>query len=465
MKARSGDTIRCGARAGSSPRLCRRALGPRRRAGGARRSSPRAPTIAWGSRSASRAAPPTPSASSRPRSALQPDFFDAQYHLGATQWWVGNVDAALARPRGRGPPGPRSRRGPLLPGASPSRRRATRWARCATCARRSRSTPISRRPCCTSGIALKALGDPRGAVDVLRRAVALQPDAPTRRTPWASPSWTRGPARRRSRTLPRAARRPSRRHVRPPQPRQRAPAPGRPRRRDRRLPRARARRARERRGPLQPGHGAEAEGRLRGRAGRARAARWRSIPRCTTRTTRWAWCSGRRGSADEAVAAFRTAIARKPDLADAHYMLGTILRQQGEPRRRAGRVPRGDPPAAGVGRGPPEPGPGPAAEGRPRGRRRRVRGSAAPAAQEGRRARRPRSPPATPPSKLKRGDVAGAIDGFREAVRLDPANARRAPAARRARSSAAGRPRRGPRRVRGGAAASRPGSTIPEPRS
>ena len=77
------------------------------------------------------------------------------------------------------------------------------------------------------------------------------------------------------------------------------------------------------------GHGPEAEGRFRGRRWPSCAAPSRSIPRCTTRTTRWAWCSGRPGRPDEAVAAFRDAIARKPDLADAHYMLGTILRQQG----------------------------------------------------------------------------------------------------------------------------------------
>jgi tetratricopeptide (TPR) repeat protein len=38
------------------------------------------------------------------------------------------------------------------------------------------------------------------------------------------------------------------------------------------------------------------------------------------------WQTGR---AEDAVQAFRSAINRRPDYADAHYMLGTILRQQG----------------------------------------------------------------------------------------------------------------------------------------
>ena len=123
------------------------------------------------------------------------------------------------------------------------------------------------------------------------------------------------------------------------------------------------------------------------------------------------------------MAAFETAIARKPDLADAHYMLGTILRQQGRldealtAFREAIRLP------AGGGGGPSEPGPGPAAEGRPRGRGGGVRGGAAAAAQERRRAGRRLRRQQRRPDKLKRGDVAGAIDGFREAVRLDPRNA------------------------------------------
>jgi tetratricopeptide (TPR) repeat protein len=40
------------------------------------------------------------------------------------------------------------------------------------------------------------------------------------------------------------------------------------------------------------------------------------------------WQTGR---ADDAVSAFRSAIRAKPEYADAHYMMGTVLRQQGKP--------------------------------------------------------------------------------------------------------------------------------------
>ena len=47
------------------------------------------------------------------------------------------------------------------------------------------------------GIALKALGDARGAVGRPAPRGGAAADAPTRRTRSGSPSWTRGAARRR----------------------------------------------------------------------------------------------------------------------------------------------------------------------------------------------------------------------------------------------------------------------------
>ena len=68
------------------------------------------------------------------------------------------------------------------------------------------------------------------------------------------------------------------------------------------------------------------------RRGRGRAAaRGGARPaRCPTRPTRSPCCSGRRTARSEAAAACRATIERAPDHAEAHYLLGTVLRQQGD---------------------------------------------------------------------------------------------------------------------------------------
>ena len=56
------------------------------------------------------------------------------------------------------------------------------------------------------------------------------------------------------------------------------------------------------------------------------------------------WQTGR---AAEALPSFRRSPSRRrPDYAEAHYMLGTVLRQQGQLDEALARVPRGDPPPA-----------------------------------------------------------------------------------------------------------------------
>ncbi len=89
------------------------------------------------------------------------------------------------------------------------------------------------------------------------------------------------------------------------------------------------------RGALQPRAGTEAAGRVSRPPRRSCAARTSSTRRCPKRPTRSASSCGRRDEADDAERAFRQAIARRPDYADAHYMLATILRQRGRSTTRS----------------------------------------------------------------------------------------------------------------------------------
>ena len=54
------------------------------------------------------------------------------------------------------------------------------------------------------------------------------------------------------------------------------------------------------------------------------------IRRCPKRRTRWAWCCGRPGAARRPRRSSATPSPRRPDYAEAHYMLGTVLRQLGD---------------------------------------------------------------------------------------------------------------------------------------
>ena len=94
------------------------------------------------------------------------------------------------------------------------------------------------------------------------------------------------------------------------------------------------------------------------------------------------------GRAEDAATAFRAALAARTDYAEAHYMLGTVLRQQGGRRRRPGRAARDGAPAAALRRGAAQHRPDPAPGGRRRGRDGGVRGSRAASQADGRRSGR-----------------------------------------------------------------------------
>ena len=101
------------------------------------------------------------------------------------------------------------------------------------------------------------------------------------------------------------------------------------------LSRADATQPRQRRGLLQPRHGPQAAGRLRGRRGGvAPRRRARSEPAGS------ALHAGRRALADRARRSGRRRLRarpsrRRPDYAEAHYMLGTILGSRAPPKPRS----------------------------------------------------------------------------------------------------------------------------------
>ena len=76
------------------------------------------------------------------------------------------------------------------------------------------------------------------------------------------------------------------------------------------------------------------------------AARSPSPPTMPRPSTPWAWC-GRSNNGPAALALLRRAVAIKPDLADAHNGIGSLLEENGElacarPRQKPSRwLPRG----------------------------------------------------------------------------------------------------------------------------
>ena len=174
----------------------------------------------------------------------------------------------------------------------------------------------------------------------------------------------------------------------------------------------------QRRGLLQPRAGPQAEGRLR----RGEAALRRAValdPRCRRRTTRWVSSCGRPGRADEA-AALSQRRRREAAYAEAHYMLGTASGQQGRLAEAVAEFRETIRPSP-VRRGPPEPRPGPAAEGDPRGRAAASPRRSASAEEGGRPGGASR--PSAGRGKPIAGRPRGALESFREAVRLAPENA------------------------------------------
>ena len=116
-----------------------------------------------------------------------------------------------------------------------------------------------------------------------------------------------------------------------------------------------------------------------------KAARARSR-RCRRRRSRSASCSGRPAGPTRRCSSSATPIARKPDYADAHYMLGTVLKQQGAIDDAIAAVPGGHPVPAALRRSTPEPRPGAEPAGRHGRRRGGARRSGAAEPENGRRA-------------------------------------------------------------------------------
>jgi Flp pilus assembly protein TadD len=130
------------------------------------------------------------------------------------------------------------------------------------------------------------------------------------------------------------------------------------------------------------------------------------------------WQTGR---AEEASKLFRDALQRKPDFADAHYMLGTVLRQQGSLEEAVGHFrhtityrPTSAEAHLSLGQTLQQLG---------------RAGEAAASFAEAERLNRLKADAQASTfavgvglSRLKAGDIAGAIDRFREAIKLAPEN-------------------------------------------
>ena len=81
-----------------------------------------------------------------------------------------------------------------------------------------------------------------------------------------------------------------------------------------------------------------------------------SIRSCRRRRSRWASCSGRRDGATRPSACSAKRIARKPDYAEAHYMLGVLLKQLGKLDEAIAQFRTAVDVSAGDGRSAPQPG-------------------------------------------------------------------------------------------------------------
>ena len=259
---------------------------------------------------------------------LAPDLFDAQYHLGATRWWTKDLDGALtaleAAVRLRADP----RRGPLLSRAdAQAERTARRRDRAASRggARRTRAGSVQ------LAARRRAAGGRRldGAVESLKTAVRLDPASVDAQNSLGLALMQNGAAEEAIADVPRRSSRSHPSHV---------------------TARVNLGTALMQRGDLAAAvDGAQKASQLQPESAEARynlglalkqqdefAAAEIELRRATELDPNLPeafytlgvvlWQTGR---ADDAVSAFRTAIARRREYADAHFMLGTILRQQG----------------------------------------------------------------------------------------------------------------------------------------
>ena len=284
------------------------------------------------------------------RSRSSPTLFDAHYHLGVTEWLARRLDPALpaleaAVGSTRSTPKSHYYLGLTL------RARGDLEARCATCAGRPRwprDSPSrirsSASPCAKR--AISTVRSPRCSARL--RFDPASDDAGNAPGPRVHAAWRRRRGRRDVRSRRQAI---ARRSGRAPQSRHRAHAEGRSEGGRRRCcatsPRATPRTA-KRSTTSAPLSSSRTTSRRRGGAPRGGAPAARARPKPTTCS---ASCCGRRAARPKRPTAFRAALARRPGYAEAHYMLGTVLRQKGEPEEALAEFEAHARARAGVGRG------------------------------------------------------------------------------------------------------------------
>ena len=202
------------------------------------RALPR-PTTASASCSAGRATPRARSRAFETAVRLDPQLFDAQYHLGATLWWTKEIDAhgaPLEAALALQPDHAEARYylGLALAAQGDDRPRAEHLKRAVS------APPAWPRPSCSSGLAAQRAGGPgRGARRAAQGGASWIPASADARNSLGLALMQKGRGGGGGGHVP-GARRPTHPETPdgPPQPGQRAHAEGRPRRRDRRLPRA-----------------------------------------------------------------------------------------------------------------------------------------------------------------------------------------------------------------------------------
>ena len=304
-----------------------------------------------------------------------PALFEAFYHLGATLWWTGEAERALESLRTAVRLQPDHAEARYYLGLC-----AQETRRAAPCHRAARRIGTAERIDSGVGAATRpgasGRGDAGGAIDQLRRAVALDPSSREARNALGLALLQHGDGDAAVETFRALVAADPTFHSARLNLGHDADAAGRSRRRCRRAARADRAGSRQCGGALQLGvalkqrddftgaevalrratelsqrsrtrrsHSASCCGRLAGPPRRSTAFREAIARRrrTTRRTTCSARCLRQLGDHDGAISEFREAIRLQPASAEAHLSLGQLLQQRGDACRRRGRLHRSEP--------------------------------------------------------------------------------------------------------------------------